>query len=198
VLNYVNQEAYGDDDNDNKALGGRIGILPLANLEVGASVLASKIRGKKVAGISGELTEGDFLWWGVDAAYTKGGVSLRAEYFSADLDSFRSQTTAGAATSLIPTTDWQGWYAQAAYQFSGLTSMPVLRNLEGVLRYGEFDVDGFSSFVTNGAPEDRFSIGLNYLIAPSAVLKTSVSWREFREAGVEDATEFRTQVSYGF
>jgi hypothetical protein len=197
-LDFLDFRAFGDDDNDNKAFGGRIGVLPVTGVELGASVLSSKIKGKKVSGIAGALSEGDFLWWGVDASYTKGAADLRFEYFSSELDSFRSQSTAGTATTLIPKTEWQGWYVQGAYQLSKLTSVPFLRNLEPVIRYGEFDVDGFSGFVAGGAPEDRFTLGLNYLIAPSAILKAAVSWRNFREDSVEDATEFRAQVTYGF
>ncbi len=53
---------------------------------------------------------------------------------SSELDSFLSQTEAGTATTLVPKTEWDAWYVQAAYRLSGLTDPRFLKNLELVAR----------------------------------------------------------------
>jgi hypothetical protein len=151
-----------------------------------------------VAGTSGPVTEGDFTLWGVDAAYTRGAFDARVEYLDAEVDSFFSQREAGEPTELIPSTDFEAWYAQVAYRLSGLTKMPYVRNLEPVVRYGEVDAEGFEHFVEHTVPEDRFTVGLNYLFAPSLIAKLAVSWRDFEDPDSEDATEVRGQLAYGF
>lgn len=54
-------EGFGRDDNANKTVGGRIGILPVPHVEVGASIMAGKVQGKRVDGITGRVTSGRFL-----------------------------------------------------------------------------------------------------------------------------------------
>ena len=194
-LEKVELEGFGSDDNNNKAVGGRVGVLPIPEVEVGVSLLTSQIEGKKGA-VAGDVTEGDFFLWAADASYTDGPVDLRFEYLSSELDTFFSQAEPGTATELIPTTEWEAWYVQAAYQLSGITDEPITRNLEPVVRYGQSDAKGFGNFVTEANPEDRLTIGLNYLFAPSVIGKLAVSWRDFENG--EDATELKLQGAYGF
>ena len=80
-LEKLELEAFGGDDNDDKAIGGRIGILPVPYVEIGASFLTSQVRGKKGA-VAGAVSEGDFALWAVDATYTRGAADLRFEWMS--------------------------------------------------------------------------------------------------------------------
>ncbi len=195
-LEAIEFEGFGSDNNGNKSLGGRIGILPIPHLEIGGSFMTADIEG--VAGSSGPVTEGEYTLWGVDAAFTRGPWDVRFEYLSSELDSFFSAIEADEATELVPETDFDAWYVQVAYQLRGVTDARFLRNLEPVVRYGEVDAEGFAHFVGHIVPEDRLSVGLDYWIAPSAVAKFAVSWRDFVDSGAEDATEFRGQLAYGF
>lgn len=197
-LEKVSFEGVGeDDDNGNKAVGGRFGILPIPGLEVGGSFLVSSIDGKN-EGVSGGTSSGDFAWYGADLSYTRYGADLRFEWFTSQLDSFFSQTAAATATGLVPTTDWEAWYAQLAYRLNELTDDPIVGNFEPVVRYGQFDIEGFGNFVTNGEQEDRLSVGLNYWFTPSLVVKNAASWRDFRNAGAANGMEYRVQLAYGF
>ncbi len=191
-------EGFGRDDNANKTVGGRIGIVPVPHVEIGASIMAGKVQGKRVDGITGRVTSGNFLLWGVDAAFTKGPWDARFEYLSARLTSFLSQREPGDPTELIPRTDWTAWYVQVAYRMSGLTNRPVLRNFEPVLRYGKFRISGFRHFVLHGKPEEKISVGLNYWFSPSIVFKLTASRRDFTDPGTEDATEVLSQFAFGF
>lgn len=190
-------EAFGTDDNNNKAVSGRVGIQPMPHLEIGASFLTAQLKGEEAT--SGPVTEGDYDLWGVDVAFTKGAWDIRAEYLKSKLGSFfGSESHGDATTSLIPSTEWEAWYVQLAYQLSGITKTQFVRNLELVARYGEIDVKGHGEFVEEGSPEKRYSLGVNYLFAPAVMLKTGLSWREFKEQGAEDAVEFKAQIAYGF
>jgi outer membrane murein-binding lipoprotein Lpp len=188
-------EAFGSDDNDNKAVGGRFGLIPMPHLEVGGSFMFAEALGESAT--SGSVTEADFDLWGADISYTDGPWDVRVEYLNVETSSFLGGAEDGAAdTSLIEATDWEAWYLQAAYQFSGFTNAPVLKNFEAVLRYGDFTVKGFEEFAE--ASEERWSAGLNYLFAPSIILKTAVSLTDFDEDGTEDKGEFLMQLAYGF
>ncbi len=197
-LEALELEGFGRDDNGNKFVGGRLGILPIPHVEVGASFMTGNVEGKRVDGIMGQVSEGSYLLWGVDAAYTKGSWDARFEYLAARLGGFMSQAEPGMPTEQIPRTDWDAWYAQLAYKLSGLTERAVLRNLEPVVRYGELHVNGFAPFVAKGAPEERISVGLNYWFSPSIVWKFAASWRDFRDTSANDPFEIQTQLAFGF
>jgi len=191
-------EGFGQDDNSNKAVSGRIGFLPLPYLEVGGSFMFARAEGWEGPNIaSGSVSGADFRLWGVDAAFTRGPWDVRFEYLNGKLDShLGTADEADTATSLIPKTTWEAWYVQAAYQLSGLTDIRILRNFEPVVRYGEYTGDGADRFLE--MREHRFNIGLNYLFAPSIIAKGSVEWRDMKAPGVDDETRFILQLAYGF
>jgi len=199
ALQSIELGGFGTDDNNGKAVGGRLGILPVPYLEVGGSFLTSQLEGRKETTVSGGVSEGDFALWGVDAAYTRGPWNVRAEYLSAELDTFLSQqATTDTATSLVPKTTWEAWYTQIAYRLSGLTNTPVLKNFELIARYGEFDVKGYSEFIEHAAPEERVTLGVNYYFAPMLMGKLAVSSRDYKTSGVASVTEARAELAYGF
>lgn len=198
-LKSIELEGFGSDDNGDKAYGGRIGIFPFPSLEIGGSFMTAKMEGRKEDGVTGAVSEGDFTLWGLDASFTKGPWNLRGEYLSAELDSFLSQMEAGdASTAIVPGSSWEAWYLQVAYRLSGLTKTDILRNVELVARYGEFDADGFDEFVEHAAPEERLSLGINYHFAPTLVGKLAVSMRDFADEDTNDRAEVRAQIAYGF
>ena len=195
-LSKLELEGFGTDNNHNKSIGGRIGILPLPYLEIGGSFMTAEAEG--LPGTSGRITEGEYSLWGADAAYTRGPWDVRFEYLRTKLTSFFGQKETGQPTELIPTTEWEVWYAQIAYQLSGLTDTPIIRNLEPVVRYGEVDVQGFAHFVDHLPPEQRWTVGLNYLFAPSVIAKLASSWRSFDNPALKDSFELWVQLAYGY
>ena len=197
-LEALEQEAFGLDDNNNKAMGGRVGIVPIPHLEFGASFMVSNVLGKKEEGVSGPVTDGRYTLWGADFGYTKGPWNIRAEYIKASLDSFWSQREEDEDTELIPATDWSAWYAQVAYRMTERTDHRILKNVELVARYGQFNASGFEHFVEHARPENRLSLGLNYWFSPSAVFKSAVARRDFTFEDNIDSTEYRAQFAYGF
>jgi hypothetical protein len=99
-----------------------------------------------------------------------------------------------STTTLIPSSTWRAWYLQAAYRLAGISSNPILKNVEPVIRYSQFHVTGLSNFKTN--EEDRWAFGLNYWIAPSAVAKVAYESKDFHNKSDEDV--FRAQIAFGF
>lgn len=179
-------EGFSQDNNSNKAVSGRLAYFLMPQLEIGISYMSAKAPGEEAE--AGPVTEGDFDLYGVDVAYTKGNWDARAEYLNAELGSFFGRVShSDVSTSLIPSTDWTAWYAQLAYRISDT-------KLEPVIRFGELEVDGFFE----GDGESRVDAGLNYWIAPSAVLRADVQRREFDEPGADDETLIQLQFAYGF
>ncbi len=189
-------EGFGSDDNSNKSVGGRLGFLPVPFLEFGVSYLTAEVTGEEAD--MGPVTDGDYDLWGADFAFTRGPWDFRGEYLNSELDSFFGLAEVGdMTTNLIPATEWEAWYLQLAYQLSGFTNAWFLQNLELVGRYGEFDIDGFNEFEEHGN-EERFTAGINYLIAPSVIAKLAWESREFDEPGRKDEGRLLGQFAFGF
>ncbi len=192
----IEMEASGSDDNGNKAVSGRVGFFPIPSLEVGASFMAAKVDG--LEGPMGPApTQADFFLWGVDAAFTHGEWDARFEYLNGERDSLFSAADAGGDVELLPTLNLEAWYAQLAYRLSGVSSHPVLKNIEPVVRYGEYTITGSDELRDENA-ENRLNLGLNYWLAPSIVAKGGVEWRDFKAAGKKSETLYQFQFAYGF
>ncbi len=213
-------EGMGSDDNDNKSLSGRVGFLPLPYLEVGASFLTAKVTGLEGTVVDPDTpdpTTADYRLWGVDAAYTRGEWDVRFEYLNSRRDAVFSalpleETTTGITTAnvgeasgdavdsevaLLPQMRMEAWYAQIAYRLSGVTGERYLRNMEPVIRYGEFRIRGNDELREENA-EKRFNIGLNYWLAPSLVARAGVEWRDYLALGRPTERRYQFQFAYGF
>jgi len=185
-------EGFGGDNNNNKAVGGRLGLRPLPYLSLGVSGLSSRVQGN--SGAAGTPSSGDYYAVGADAAFTRGPWDVRGEYILSKLDSLSTALDAANAVAPIPGTTWHSWYAQAAYRLAGLTQMDYVRNLEPVFRYSRFTVTGIDEF--QSMQEDRWTLGLNYWFTPSAVLKAAYLNRDLHNR--EDDDTFRLQFAFGF
>ncbi len=213
-------EAQGGDDNSNKAVSGRIGILPLPYLEIGGSFLIADMSGIAEVEESGGDDHGDeggeeplpdvidellpsdakVKLWGADAAYTRGAWDLRAEYLNATRDPINSAFEGSVGVAALPELELEAWYAQIAYSLSGITDHKILQRFEPVVRYGEFRIEGLEELAEEAA-EERFNVGLNYWIAPSIVARGVGEWRDFTARHEDDPTSetrFILQFAYGF
>ncbi len=157
------------DENNNKSAGGRIGFLPMPNLELGASWTTGRTKGPG----------GRFILLGADFGSWKAGLELRAEY--ARLSRTSEQRL-----------DKWGYYLQAAYRLAyhidDTTGWPgVLGRFEPVIRWGE--TSGF-----NPDNRDQLALGLNYWLYPSVPLKFTY---EFNQGKVSNDRVF-LQIAYGF
>jgi len=165
-------EGYPQDPGNNKVVGGRFGVRPIPNLEIGASAGVGQVPVSE----SGELVAGepqrDWRVLGVDAAYQFARkLDLRAEWIQQRVD-------ADASSALLPDQmTWKAWYAQAAYKF-----LPT--KFEGVVRYGKLD--------TPSTSEKQLAFGINYLIASNIIVKLAY------ESNDESPDRWLAQFAYGY
>lgn len=158
-----------------RVAGGRLGWMPIANLELGASLA----RGEVVldAGDFSELPEPPRRYQvaGLDAAWRPiSALELRGEWIR--------QRVGDAPGSVVPAqATWRAWYAQGTYRFGAERWETVLRFGDSVSPHGE------STF-------KQTAIGLNYLLRPNAIVK--LSW-EFNDSADADANRLLLQFAYG-
>ncbi len=165
-------EGFGADRDGNPAYGGRLGILPLANLELGLSWAGGAVALPDEADRDHVIVGAD-LWW------QWRNLELRAEYVRSEVDAL--------ATSTAPDEQhWRTFYAQAAY---GLKTRPW----EFALRYTDFDSS------VDELIQEQWAYGINYLFAPSVLIKLAF---ESNQGSDDQATTSRNrwlgQVAYGF
>lgn len=208
----LDQAGFGGDDNDDKAVSGRIGFLPVPHLEFGASFQTAKVRPmigpeETMAAFAGSTAAADpesmasgpdtrFRLWGIDGAYTRGPWDIRVEFLRGTRESY---TLGGSEPAIFPKMKLTAWYVQIAYQLSGITQKRILQNLEPVVRYGEFTIKGMPELAEENQ-EKRWDVGLNYWFSPAIVLHGALEHRNLtgREGGGRKDTRFLVQLGYGF
>lgn len=131
-----------EDNNDEKALGGRFGFLPFNNstLELGISAQYTS----NIIGRESELGEIGALNYAFDMSYVKnsiasikGNLDLKAQWNQANVDEFEVVLPDG--DELIFKQETSAYYTQLAYRPS-LVSSPFLSRLEFVARYSGIDL----------------------------------------------------------
>jgi hypothetical protein len=180
------------DNNHNKAVGGRIGFLPIAELEIGYSIQEAKVSPSGFEKV-------DMLLQAVDMSYKRqidylrGTVDVHAEYVWSHV----GEATFGpsAAPPFGPLRFDNGrnaYYIQAAYRPTQVDDK-ILKNLEFVLRYDALEVP-------SGAPgsvdEHRWTPGIDYWVNPNMVLKLAYQFDE--RSGEEDRNALLFQTALGF
>jgi hypothetical protein len=185
------------DINNNKAVGGRIGFMPIPQLEVAYSVLAASVDADETS-----RSDADVLLQGVDMSYMrdvewlKGGIDLRAEWVWSRVS--RLTYDPDGALGFGPLTfnnRRDGGYAQLAYR-PYKVKLPVIDKLEAVVRFDNLNQPP-------GAPEtfdeERWTIGLNYWLGQSTVIKAAFQFgHRDREEGRENVESFLLQAAMGF
>jgi hypothetical protein len=158
------------DINDQKAVGGRIGFLPIPNFEVGGSYQTSRANGP----------DGRYHLVGMDASYWKEGFELRGEAIRLSRDTREGDF------------DKWGYFVQAAYRLKYLPTNGealggYLGRLEPVVRWGQ---------VVDAGPFNRrqLAFGLNYWLFESVPLKFTYEINR----GIVRNDRLFLQASYGF
>ncbi|MCH7924211.1 MAG: hypothetical protein IIC51_01620 [Planctomycetes bacterium] len=182
------------DNNNGKSFGGRIGFLPIPELELGYSFLTGRV------GDSGSRFSGvDTFIQGIDLSYArefeaiKGRLDLRAEAIWVDTD--RAVFT-GPFDPFTFDNKRSGWFVQAAYRPTlsdfRLGDSIELKNTEFVLRYEQLRESGPG---TRGADHSRLTFGIDYWIRPNIVWKAGYSHDNV--SGDKDENGFFMQFAFG-
>ena len=170
-IHAVETEGFTEDVDDEKVFGGRLGFLPIPNLEIGFSGAIGEV------GLEDEATRNyDVLSF--DLFYRWKNLDLRAEYVKQEVDDL--------ATSIAPEGQWwEAWYAQASYKL-----LPT--KLELVTRYGNLNSTHASQ------EQEQWAIGINYLFANQAMAKLAYELNDGVTGNPRDEERFLLQLTYGF
>ena len=176
----IDTDGSAGDFDDEKVFGGRIGLLPIPRLEIGVSAATGDA---SVVENDGTDFEGDpkrdYDVFGVDASYQWGNLDLRGEYVSQEVESLE--------TSIAPEGGkWETWYAQGAYKFGPQAKW------EGVLRYTDFTSPHADE------SQEQWAVGLNYLLAPSALIKVGYESNTGLDGEITDDDRWLVQIAYGY
>ena len=175
------REARGErgDDNDNgKAIVGRLAFSPFLGLELGASAHTGTYAPKETTA-TGVVFRGDerLTIAALDATFQHGPFELLGEYGRMSIDLPRD-----AAGSVVPNsvaTDPFGFYAQANWHWGhGLLSPRATSHFTSVVRW-----DAVDRRAATGERAERLTAGLNWRPVEDAVLKTDFQWNWATPAG---------------
>jgi hypothetical protein len=176
------------DENDNKAVGGRIGWIPLQYLEIGYSIQWAKVNPSGFEDVHA-LTQALDLSYVRTYSQIKGQIDFRAEWVLSNVDK-ATYTIDDAPTRF--NNDRNAGYVQVAYRPTQMGGK-FLKNLEGIFRYDRLNV---SKSAPDGGYEQRYTFGIDYWINPSTVVKIAYEVDDKQRGKNEDA--FFMQGAIGF
>lgn len=184
-------ESEGSIHNDDgeRVAGGRVGWIPRAGIELGASLARGRTRitGASPMEEGAEPAEPMDLSMEPSRSYSVDGLDgvwhvnkaleLRGEWI---------RTRVGSApTSVVPTgATWRTWYTQGAYRFGG-------DRWEAVARYGQ------SRSPHPEATFDQLALGLNRLLSSHAQVKVAWEFNDSADA-LAGADRLLLQIAYAF
>ena len=182
------------DNNDDKAIGGRVGFLPVPGVEVGYGFETAKpgFQGTTFAHVR-SLVQSVDLDVTRDSDLLKGRINLYAQYAWSKVDHavYDPDGTLGFGP-LSFTSKRDGGYALVAYRPTKV-DVDFVRNLELIFRW-----DHLSRAPSGlGAPEEeRWTLGLDYWLSPSTVVKAAYEWDNPR--GERNRNALLLQAAMGF
>src|SRR5215468_7195357 len=182
------------DNNDNKAVGGRVGFLPIPGVEVGYGFETSKpgFQGTIFSRVQALVQSVD-LEVSRDSYLLKGRINLFAQYAWSHVDHAVYDPDGSLGFGPLRFTSKQdGGYAELAYRPTKLDN-DFLRNLEMIVRWDHLSRDPSGL----GDPEEtRWTLGLNYWLSPSTVLKAAYEWNQ--PNGERNRNALLLQTAMGF
>lgn len=187
-----------EDNNNEKALGGRIGFLPFSNssLELGVSTQYSS----NIGNMDSQFEDVGNLNYAFDLSFVKnsisslkGNIDIKAQWNQSNIDEFEVVLPDG--DELLFDQASSAYYAQLAYRPS-LTNSPLLSKLEFVGRYSGIDLP--ESPEEHGDEEDTSTL----LVSKNSFLSKTVFTPEVGGGGEEEEEGHveggdRTQIALG-
>jgi hypothetical protein len=182
------------DNNDDKAIGGRVGFLPIPGVEVGYGFETSKpgFQGTTFADVRALVQSVD-LEITRNSDLLKGRINLFAQYAWSKVDHAVYDPDGSLGFGPLPlTAKRDGGYAQIAYRPTKL-DIDLLRNLEMIFRWDHLSADPSGL----GDPsETRWTLGLNYWLSPSTVIKAAYEWDKPNGERNRNALFFQTAMGF--
>ena len=182
------------DVNDDKAVGGRVGFLPIPGVEVGYGFETAKpgFQGSTFAHVRDFVQSVD-LEVTRDSDLLRGRINLFAQYAWSKVDHAVYDPDGSLGFGPLPlTAKRDGGYALIAYRPTKLDN-DFLRNLEMVFRWDHLSAQPSGL----GDPEEtRWTIGLDYWLSPSTVIKAAYEWDQ--PNGERNRNAVLLQTAMGF
>jgi hypothetical protein len=182
------------DNNDDKAIGGRVGFLPIPGVEVGYGFETSKpgFQGTTFADVRALVQSVD-LEITRNSDLLKGRINLFAQYAWSKVDHAVYDPDGSLGFGPLPlTAKRDGGYAQIAYRPTKL-DIDLLRNLEMIFRWDHLSANPSGL----GDPEEtRWTIGLDYWLSPSTVIKAAYEWDKPNGERNRNALFFQTAMGF--
>jgi len=172
-----------NDQNNNKAVGGRVGFMPMPGLEVGYSVLCARASPPDFGAVHAVL-HGLDLNYVQDIALLKGRLTARGAWIWSHVGEATYDPTGelGFGPKRYAN-DSTGGYLEVAYRPTQ-SSIEVLKKLEFVLRYDYLDVD---ARIPGHGTVQRWTPGVAYWLAPNAVLKAAWQCQKCGDSDIDSA-----------
>lgn len=179
-------------ETNSRSYGGRIGFLPVPELEVGYSFLS-------VTGPVDARLQAVDLTYIREFGWLKGTLDLRGQWVWSDAGNFRFLPAVEEGAEPQPITfanRRSGGYVQLAYRPTKAKN-DIAKRCELV---GRYDRLSRPSALRLGDNPERFTIGLNYWLGPSTVLKAAYQFNlsDTDGNGARDGNALLFQAAMGF
>jgi hypothetical protein len=187
-----------EDIRHGKAVGARVGFLPIPELELSYSVIFADVNmpDDDLDHVDATLHSVD-LNYVRDAEFLSGTIDFKAQWVWSLVDRTTYDPTGALGFGPLSFSNRRhGGYVQLAYRPSKL-EIDFLRNLEAIVRFDAVDLP--RNAPTN-VDERRWTVGLDYWISPSMVVKVAYRFDDRDDpAGVEeDRDALLVQFGLGF
>jgi len=155
-----------NDNNNAKAVSGRIGVVPIEGLEVGASASWDRPLNDGLGIVGGLPRKLDRNGFGLDASYTYGAFGLKAEYFRVNEEAING--TGAAAGDAAFKNKLIAYYGELTYDFSNKYGLGFRYNRQRISRAGSA-----AAAVNNGTVSDVYQLQFAgvYRLADNVMLK---------------------------
>ncbi len=173
------------------AVGGHLGFIPIPQIEIGYGIQRSKV-GPRDQAVTAILQSADFNYV-QDSTLFKGLINFRAQWVWSHVGNFVYDPDGSQGFGPLEfNNNRNGGYVELAYRPTHIDN-DYIKNFEGVFRYDRFN----QLHTPVGFDEQRWTIGLNYWVTPSAVLKLAYEFDD-KNGGARDQDAFLMQAAVGF
>ncbi len=187
MLDFDNDANFGG----HVAVGGHVGFIPIPQLEIGYGIQRSKV-GPRDQAVTAVLQSADFNYV-QDSALFKGLINFRAQWVWSHVGNFVYDPDGSQGFGPLEfNNNRNGGYVELAYRPTHVDN-DYIKNFEGVFRYDRLN----QLHTPVGFDEQRWTIGLNYWVTPSAVLKLAYEFDD-KNGGARDQDAFLMQAAVGF
>jgi len=182
------------DNNDDKTVSGRVGFLPIPGVEVGYGFETAKpgFQGTTFAHVR-SLVQSVDLDVTRDSDLLKGRINLYAQYAWSKVDHAVYDPDGSLGFGPLSfTSKRDGGYALVAYRPTKI-DIDFVRNLEMIFRWDHL---GRAPSGLGAPEEERWTLGLDYWVGPSTVVKAAYEWDN--PQGERNKNALLLQVATGF